>query len=265
MKDILQEIVAHKRVEIERQKQAVPYSELLAEVNKIMQHPRQQRSMSQSLSHSATGIIAEFKRRSPSKGWIKAEGRADIIPASYAKNGAAALSILTDEEYFGGRLSFIHIARPSVINTPILRKDFIIDEYQLLETRLVDADAVLLIAADLTLSECRSLARTAHELELETLLEIHNEAELDYAGLDCIDMVGVNNRNLGTFHTDVANSFRLTSLLPSDKVLVAESGISHPYTVRELRSVGFRGFLIGETFMKASNPGEALAQFIHEI
>lgn len=219
--------------------------------------------MRENLAGSASGIIAEFKRKSPSKGWIKEEGKPDVIPASYSENGASAISILTDEKYFGGNLRFIRIARP-MITCPILRKDFIVDEYQLYQAKMVGANAVLLIAADLTKDECRQLAKKAHELELETLLEVHSEPELEYVG-ENIDMVGVNNRNLGTFHTDVANSYRLASLLPKDYVLVSESGISNPQTVRELREAGFRGFLIGETFMKTPDPGAALKAFIEEI
>lgn len=263
-KDILQEIVDNKRQELAVQQQIVPMAFLYKEVEKLLVQPTATRSMSHALLSSTSGIIAEFKRRSPSKGWIKESGRAEEIPLSYAQNGAAALSILTDEKYFGGSTAFIQAARPLVPKTPILRKDFIIDEYQLLEAKLVGADAVLLIAADLSLSECRNLARTAHELGLETLLEIHTEHELNYI-CDDIDMVGVNNRHLGTFHTDVENSFRLASMLPSDLVLVSESGISQPQTVRALRQAGFRGFLMGETFMKTDNPGKALAEFITSL
>ena len=260
-KDILQEIVAHKRIEVAQQKEQVSPATLYQQVEKLMAGGTQpHRSMRQALAASSSGIIAEFKRKSPSKGWIKAEGRPDVIPTSYAQNGAAALSILTDEHYFGGCADFLRTAH-SMVNTPILRKDFIIDEYQLFQAKEMGADAVLLIAADLSLPICRSLAHTAHQLELETLLEIHSEAELEYVG-DDIDMVGVNNRNLGTFHTDVQNSFRLASLLPQDYLLVSESGISNPQTVRELREAGFRGFLIGETFMRTDDPGQALAEFI---
>ncbi|MBQ2585625.1 MAG: indole-3-glycerol phosphate synthase TrpC, partial [Bacteroidaceae bacterium] len=221
-------------------------------------------SMRQSLAESDSGIIAEFKRRSPSKGWIKEDGEPTVIPPSYAENGAAALSILTDEKFFGGKLKFIQQARPLVPRIPILRKDFIIDEYQLLQARQIGADAVLLIAACLSKQKCKELARKAHALGLETLLEVHSEPELEYVG-DNIDMVGVNNRNLGTFHTDVQNSYRLANLLPKDYLLVSESGISNPLTVRELRQAGFRGFLIGETFMKTPNPGLALKEFIEGI
>lgn len=262
--DILEEIVAHKRIEIEQQKAIVPPPSLYYNVEQMMADSTQpRRSMRESLAASASGIIAEFKRKSPSKGWIKEEGKPDVIPASYSQNGASAISILTDEKYFGGNLRYVRIARPTV-TCPILRKDFIVDEYQLYQAKMIGADAVLLIAADLSQKECKTLAKKAHELGLETLLEVHSEAELEYVG-DCIDMVGVNNRNLGTFHTDVANSYRLASLLPKDYLLVSESGISNPQTVRELRHAGFRGFLIGETFMKTPDPGAALKDFITQV
>ena len=218
------------------------------------------RSLSQALAQDDFGIIAEFKRKSPSKGWIKEDGKPEVIPPSYEKAGAAALSILTDEKYFGGSMDFVRKARP-LVNLPILRKDFIIDEYQLFQARHIGADAVLLIAADLSKQEVRSLTALAHELELEVLLELHSEHELDYAEID-VDAVGVNNRNLGTFVTDVQNSFRLAARLPQDRVLVSESGISKPDTIRLLREAGYRGFLIGETFMKTDDPGQALHQFI---
>ncbi|MDE6720813.1 MAG: indole-3-glycerol phosphate synthase TrpC [Bacteroidaceae bacterium] len=262
--DILEEIVANKRIELEKQKAIVSPAILYNNVEKMMADgtlPKQ--SMRKSLAASTSGIIAEFKRKSPSKGWIKEEGKPDVIPASYSENGASAISILTDEKYFGGNLRYVRIARPTV-SCPILRKDFIVDEYQLYQAKAIGADAVLLIAADLEWRECKELAKKAHELELETLLEVHSESELEYVN-ECIDMVGVNNRNLGTFHTDVANSYRLASLLPKEYLLVSESGISNPQTVRELREAGFRGFLIGETFMKTADPGKALADFITQV
>ncbi len=265
MRDILEEIVAHKRKELERQKEELPPRTLYTRVENmtsLLMRPNS-KSMRQSLAESLFGIIAEFKRKSPSKGWIHADlSPMDVVPL-YARNGASALSILTDEEYFGGSLDYIREVREHV-DTPILRKDFIIDEYQLFQAKEAGADAVLLIAADLTLQECHTLAHTAHELALETLLEIHTERELDY--VDCaVDMVGVNNRNLGTFHTDVENSFRLSALLPADMLRVSESGISNPETIRLLREAGFRGFLIGERFMREENPGEALREFIAQL
>lgn len=268
MKDILEEIVAYKRIEVEREKQRVPAARLYADVERQIEAEREisapwRGSMKESLVASDSGIIAEFKRKSPSKGWIKEEGQAETIPAAYAKAGAAALSVLTDWNYFGGCLDFIRKARP-LVDIPVLRKDFIIDEYQLYQARQVHANAVLLIAADLTRQECAGLTRKAHELELEVLLEVHTEAELEYANCGP-DMVGVNNRNLGTFYTDVENSFRLASQLPSGFLLVSESGISDPQTVKALRQAGFRGFLIGETFMREADPGMALHSFIQEV
>lgn len=258
--DILEEIVAHKRIEVAEQKEQMPPRKLYAEVERMMAEGVSKRSLSQALTENDFGIIAEFKRKSPSKGWIKEDGKPEIIPLSYEQNGAAALSILTDEMYFGGSLDYIRKARP-LVNLPILRKDFIIDEYQLFQARHIGADAVLLIAADLSKQEVRSLTALAHDLALEVLLELHSEHELDYADIE-VEAIGVNNRNLGTFVTDVQNSFRLASQLPQDKVLVSESGISNPDTIRLLREAGYRGFLIGETFMKTDNPGLALKQFI---
>ena len=221
-------------------------------------------SMSKALRESDTGIIAEFKRKSPSKGWIKEDGQAEVIPLSYQQNGAAALSILTDEAYFGGSDEFISTARRSGVTIPILYKNFVIDEYQLFQARLCGASAVLLIAADLSLQTCKSLLRKAHELRLEVLLEMHAEHELEYAALEP-DMCGINNRNLGSFVTNVENSFRLAELLPKEAVKVSESGISNPETVKSLRQAGFRGFLIGENFMKTANPGQALNEFISRL
>jgi len=245
MKDILSEIVAHKREEL-----------ALMKSKKI--------SLRDSLLASESGIIAEFKRRSPSKGWIKEEGRADSIPLAYQQNGAAALSILTDKHYFGGHDDFIRQARQSGVTLPILYKNFVIDEMQLYEAVLCGASAVLLIAACLSKQRCKTLIDTAHALGQEVLLEMHAEMELEYAELEP-DLCGINNRNLGSFVTDVDNSFRLAERLPNDAVKVSESGISNPDTVRLLRQAGFRGFLIGETFMKTPHPGLALKDFIAQL
>ena len=262
MKDVLDEIVAHKRVEVQQFKEQLPEREIHRRVESVLGNPVA--SLRKALLASESGIISEFKRKSPSKGWIKEEGRADQIPLSYQQKGAAAISILTDEMFFGGSDAFVTEARRSGVTIPILYKNFVIDEYQLFQARLCGASAVLLIAADLSLSECRSLLRTAHELQLEVLLEMHDERELDYAELEP-DVCGVNNRNLGTFVTDVQNSFRMASRLPSDACKVSESGISQPQTVRDLRMAGFNGFLIGESFMKTPSPGNALRSFIEEL
>lgn len=288
--DILSEITDHKRIEVELQKQAVSPEQLREQVRDLMENsPAPRRSMKRALASSPAGIIAEFKRRSPSKGWIYETAKADEIPAAYEAAGASAISILTDAKFFGGSLRDIRTARP-LVDIPILRKDFIIDEYQLLQARIAGADAVLLIAACLTQEECADLTARAHALGLEVLLEIHSPRELAYISKD-VDMVGVNNRNLGTFVTDVENSFRIAGQLrqtiadarnisdarnipdaqdSSDTprnlpLLVSESGISHPETICRLRTAGFRGFLIGETFMKTPQPGDALKGFIQGI
>ena len=258
MKDILQDIIANKRIEVERQKQAVRLQTLLGMGGERLEHPA--RSMRAALAASSSGIIAEFKRKSPSKGWLHPDAAiADVLPA-YEKGGASACSVLTDSNFFGGSLGDLCKAR-SLVGLPLLRKDFIIDEYQLYQACIVGADAVLLIAAALRKEQCSMLAAKAHELKLEVLLEIHSEQELEYIE-DNIDMVGVNNRNLGTFHTDVENSFRLAEKLPKEMLLVSESGISSPQTVRQLPAAGFRGFLIGENIMKPPNPGNALKEII---
>ena len=243
--DILQDIVSTKRIELEKLYAPKP-------------------SLRQALLQSPSGIIAEFKRKSPSKGWIKEEGRADVIPLAYQQNGAAAISILTDEYYFGGHDDFIRTARRSGVTVPVLYKNFVIDEAQLYAAALCGASAVLLIAACLTQQQCATLLHKAHDLGLEVLLEMHSAAELEYAALGP-DLCGINNRNLGSFVTDVENSFRLAEQLPKDAVKVSESGISDPATVRALRAAGFRGFLIGETFMKTQDPGTALATFISQL
>lgn len=288
--DILSEITDHKRIEVELQKQAVSPEQLREQVRDLMENsPAPRRSMKRALASSPAGIIAEFKRRSPSKGWIYETAKTDEIPAAYEAAGASAISILTDAKFFGGSLRDIRTARP-LVDIPILRKDFIIDEYQLLQARIAGADAVLLIAACLTQEECADLTARAHALGLEVLLEIHSPRELAYISKD-VDMVGVNNRNLGTFVTDVENSFRIAGQLrqtiadacnisdarnvpdaqgSSDTprnlpLLVSESGISHPETICRLRTAGFRGFLIGETFMKTPQPGDALKGFIQGI
>ena len=253
--DILEQIIATKREELAAMKAKKP-------------------SLCAALLASDTGIIAEFKRRSPSKGWINEAARPDVIPLSYQRAGAAALSILTDEHYFGGSDRFVEIARHSGVTLPILYKNFVIDESQLYAAALCGASAVLLIAACLSQADCAALIQKAHALGLEVLLEMHTEAELSYASLGP-DLCGINNRHLGSFHTDVETSFRLAAYLRSvccgsattnrTPVLVSESGISDPATVRALRAVGFRGFLIGENFMKTPDPGQALNEFITHL
>lgn len=268
MKDILQDIIANKRIEVERQKQAVRLQTLLGMGGERLEHPA--RSMRAALAASSSGIIAEFKRKSPSKGWLHPDAAiADVLPA-YEKGGASACSVLTDSNFFGGSLGDLCKAR-SLVGLPLLRKDFIIDEYQLYQARVMGADAVLLIAACLTPEQCLMFAELAHTLNMEVLLEIHSKEELDHLN-PFVDMLGVNNRNLGTFHTDVENSFRLAKAMQTvarernlSPLLVSESGISTTTTVSKLREAGFRGFLIGETFMKTDVPGDTLAQFIGRL
>lgn len=245
MKDILYRITEQKHAEVEALLRPKP-------------------SLKEALLASESGIIAEFKRKSPSRGWIKEEGRACEIPLAYQNNGAAALSILTDREFFAGADSFVCEARQSGVTLPILYKNFVIDEMQLYQALFCGASAVLLIASCLSLEKCRTLMDKAHSLGLEVLLEMHGEEELEYAGLGP-DLCGINNRNLGSFVTDVENSFRLAEKLPKEAVKVSESGISSPETIRRLREAGYRGFLIGETFMREADPGLALKEFISAL
>lgn len=262
MADILEEIVAYKRQEIENYKKELA-QEVLESRAEILRKS-DVASMKHSLIQSTTGIIAEFKRRSPSKGWIKREASASVIPLSYQKNGATALSILTDANFFGGSTTHIRQAKISKVRLPILYKNFIIDEYQIYQARVCGASAILLIAACLSKEQCKAFIDKAHELNMEVLLEMHTEEETEYAELGP-DMCGINNRNLGTFVTDVNNSLRLAGRLPYDAVKVSESGISNPETVRQLREFGFKGFLIGENFMKEPDPGLALSNFIAQL
>lgn len=260
MKDILQEIVATKRAEVDRRKRETDFQALYrqAETPRATRH-----SLQEALRSSSTGIISEFKRRSPSKGWINREADVQSVVRAYQQAGATALSVLTDTPYFGGTDDDLRAARQAC-SLPILRKDFMIDEFQLVESRVLGADAVLLIAAALTREQCRRFAEIAHQLELEVLLEIHDQSELDYYS-EYVDVLGVNNRNLGSFHTDVANSFRLIEQMPQEATPISESGISNPDTVKELRAIGFKGFLIGENFMKTDAPGDSLKSFINAL
>ena len=262
MGDILEEIVAFKRKEVEKFKKEL--SQVFLESRVEILRNSEMVSMKLALKNSTSGIIAEFKRKSPSKGWIARNASPERTAYSYQTNGATALSILTDSVYFGGSNVHIRLARQMKVYIPILYKNFIIDEYQLYQARVCGASAVLLIAACLSKEQCKNLIHKAHELELEVLLEMHSEEETEYAELEP-DMCGINNRNLGTFDTDVNNSFNLIQRLPADAVKVSESGISDVDTIRQLKTVGYQGFLIGETFMKEPDPGLALSQFIAQL
>jgi indole-3-glycerol phosphate synthase len=257
MKDILNEIILHKKAEVARQKEETPLSAL---EKRLAESPIPFHSLKSALEHSSTGIIAEFKRRSPGKGWINPSADAEIVTKAYETTGAAALSVLTDEAFFGGTLADLQITTQTV-HIPVMRKEFIIDEYQLFEAKLAGASAVLLIAAAITKEESLRFTKLAHQLQLDVLLELHNERETDYI-TPLNTLIGINNRNLGSFVTDVQKSFRMAELLPNEAVWVSESGISDPAIVKELRNAGYSGFLIGEHFMKTADPGESLRRFI---
>ncbi|HLI92133.1 MAG TPA: indole-3-glycerol phosphate synthase TrpC [Puia sp.] len=257
--NILDKIIAHKRVEVAGRKTAVPVPVL--EKSAFFYQPAL--SLKAALRDTgSTGIIAEFKRRSPSRGVINDKADVGQVTRGYVAAGAACLSVLTDNHFFGGSESDLATARANEV--PILRKEFIIDEYQILEARAIGADVVLLIAACLSPQEVRRLSVFARGLGLEVLLEIHGERELDHI-CDETAIVGVNNRDLKTFTVDIDRSIRLSKRIPAGKLLVAESGISQVQTILQLREAGFRGFLIGESFMKQADPAAAFTGFVREL
>lgn len=257
--DILQEIVAAKRVEVASRKAVMPMEHLSNQCAGL----KKGRSLKAALEASDTGIIAEFKRKSPSKGYLfEGADVADVAPA-YEAAGCSALSVLTDYPYFGGTIRDLKTAR-SLVDVPILRKDFIIDPYQVYESKMLGADVILLIAAILTPDEAYDLGELAHELGMEVLLEVHLEAELEYVSR-YTDLLGVNNRQLRTFKTDVQTSFDLASKVPAGVTRVSESGLSEPSTLKSLRKAGFRGFLMGEAFMKTGEPGLALGSLMEVL
>ena len=254
--NILQEIILYKKLEVaERKKEwtvaqlkgSSHFNEPVYSLKNILDEQKK------------TGIIAEFKRRSPSRGEINNSAEVDDVTIAYTKHGASGLSILTDEKFFGGFVPDILKARPNKI--PILRKDFIIDEYQVLATKSFGADVILLIAACLTPKKLKTLAAFAKNVGLETLLEIHTEKELGHI-CDEIDMVGVNNRDLKTFEVNIDTSLGLIGKIPEDRPAISESGISSVDTIHTLRRAGFKGFLIGERFMKEEDPGKAFEKFV---
>lgn len=259
MKNILDDIIAHRRIEVAKQKEIVSIDVL---ENNISACPIR-KSFKDALKTSDTGIISEFKRKSPSKGWMFEDARiTDIIPR-YSAGGASAISVLTDNKYFGGQLKDLEEA-VKLTDTPLLRKDFTVDEYQIYEAKAVGASAILLIASALSISETKEFAKKTKDLGMDVLLEIHNDRELDHIN-EHVDVVGVNNRNLGNFTTDIQISFELVDKIPNEFIKISESGISDPQTVLDLRQAGFRGFLMGENFMKTDNPGATLAQFIKDL
>ena len=258
---ILDKIIANKRIEIAQHKQECPVSDLMRKVEEVA--AAAPKSFKQAIEESQTGIVAEFKRRSPSRDWIFKEAKIEDVVPFYSLKGASAISVLTDMDFFGGNLADLQKAR-TLTDTPLLRKDFVVDEYQIYQAACYGASAILLIAAALTVSETEELAKKARSLGLDVLLEIHNEDELKHIN-QWVDVVGVNNRDLKTFVTDVNVSFRLGDKIPSEFVKISESGISDPQTVIDLRKAGFKGFLMGENFMKTNNPGKALNDFIKQL
>ena len=214
------------------------------------------------LDNNGTGIIAEFKRKSPSKGIINDQALAADVTRAYTRNGASGLSVLTDRAFFGGSSEDLEKARANDI--PILRKDFTVDEYQIIQAKAIGADVILLIAACLSPARVKRYAAFAKKTGLEVVLEIHDETELDHI-CDEIDMVGVNNRDLKTFKVDINTSLQLINKIPTNKIAIAESGISDVETIVTLKQAGFKGFLIGETFMKEADPAIAFADFVRKL
>lgn len=256
--NILECVLAQKRREITERKQVYPEAQLVR--SPCFASPVV--SLVYALRRSgATGIIAEIKRSSPSKGTLHNNISVEQLSRGYLQAGASALSILTDRRFFGGNNDDITTAWKHNCY-PILRKDFIIDEYQITEARAIGADAILLIAAVLPPERVRTLAAYAHSLELEVILEVHSREELENNISEYIDIVGVNNRDLTTFQVDVQRSFALISHIPHSVTAIAESGIAHPATAVLLRSAGFHGFLIGEAFMATDHPEKTCAGFV---
>jgi indole-3-glycerol phosphate synthase len=257
--NILDTIIEEKKIEVSRLKELVPVTVL--EQSEFF--TRDTFSLKQFLlDETKTGIIAEFKRKSPSKGIINDHSDVVEVTKAYADNGASCLSVLTDVKFFGGTADDLKKAR--VNDIPILRKDFMIDEYQIVEARAMGADVILLIAACLSPERVKELAIFAKSLQLEVLLEIHNEDELQHI-CDATEIVGINNRDLKTFTVDINRSLELGKKIPAEKIKIAESGISNIETISTFKTAGFRGFLIGENFMKTPDPTIAFAGFVQQL
>ena len=254
---ILDKIIRDKQLEVVSKKELVSTQQLEA----FAQFERKTISLSKALRYSSSGIIAEHKRRSPSKGFINQEINLQDVAIGYEKAGACGMSVLTDLKYFGGSLEDLLMAR-ATCNLPLLRKDFIVDEFQILEAKAYGADVILLIAAVLTQEEIIKFSELAKSLQLEVLLEVHNQDELERSIIPNIDMIGVNNRNLKTFEVNLDISRKLSKMIPDDFVKVSESGISGFNQILALRTFGYKGFLIGEQFMKDKNPGKSAKKFI---
>ncbi|UWX54086.1 indole-3-glycerol phosphate synthase TrpC [Maribacter litopenaei] len=258
--NILDKIVADKRKEVTLKKYVIPSQQL----EKSVLFERNTNSLSQALRDSNTGIIAEHKRRSPSKATINQNTNVGQVAKGYKTAGVCGMSVLTDIKYFGGSIEDLLLARASV-DIPLLRKEFIVDEYQLLEAKAYGADVILLIAAVLSEKEIKELSNFAKNLGLDVLLEVHNEEELKRSIMPSLDMLGVNNRNLKTFEVSLDTSKELSDLIPDDFVKVSESGISTIEAIKTLKEFGYKGFLIGENFMKTDNPGASAADFIQQL
>ena len=257
---ILDKIVEHKRLIVTSRKKEMPLEKLKG----LEHYNRKPWSLREFLTNkNKTGIIAEFKRKSPSKGIINNAATVGHVVTEYENAGASAVSVLTDEAFFGGTLNDLLEAR-KVLNIPLLRKDFIIDEYQIHEAKAYGADVILLIAAILTKEEVEQFASLAKKLGLSMLFEIHHQEELEKLS-DDIEIVGVNNRNLKTFEVDIRNSISLSQTIPGRCVKVSESGISEISKIKELKKHGFQGFLIGENFMKTDDPGKAAKEFMKDL
>ena len=259
--NILDTICNNKRLEVERQKEAASLSYL----KKLLSlQVTETTSFKDALSNSDTGIIAEFKRKSPSKGWIHPNADISSIVKGYEESGASAISCLTDEIFFGGSFNDFKQARNTLTKLPLLRKDFIIDEYQIYQSKLMGADAILLIAACLPPDASYRFTNIAHTLGMEVLLEIHNEEELEYIQPN-VDVIGINNRDLKTFQTNIQHTINLSHKIPEKFIKISESGLSQPETVIKLQHEGFKGFLMGESFMKTTDPARTLKEFIQKI
>jgi len=259
--NILDTIVAHKHKEVADRKQVISVREL--EKRTLFQRPVTSIGK-HLLNPTASGIIAEFKRKSPSKGIINSTAKADSTTMQYIQAGVSALSVLTDESFFGGSDEDFLAAR-SANNCPMLRKDFVIDEYQIIEAKSIGADVILLIAASLTSETIKKYASLAHSLGMEVLLEVHNENELLQNLSSDADLIGVNNRDLKTFDVSIEVSRRLYPLIPREVIKVSESGIDSVNAILELKKVGFQGFLMGQKFMEQTDPGLACKNFIREL
>jgi indole-3-glycerol phosphate synthase len=258
--NILDKIVADKYKEVDLKKSLIPIQQLEASVLFERETP----SLANALRNSKTGIIAEHKRRSPSKDTINQNTNVGQVAKGYEKAGVCGMSVLTDIKYFGGSLEDLILARASV-KMPLLRKEFIIDEYQILEAKAHGADVILLIAAVLSKEEIKIFSELAQSLDLDVLLEVHNEAELHKSIMPSLDMLGVNNRNLKTFEVNLDTSKTLSKMIPDDFVKVSESGISAIEAIQDLKQYGYQGFLIGENFMKTENPGKSASEFIDKL